>query len=73
MNSISAVGSDHRSWVVIVAKAVVVLQALAIVFLLTSIWVTAAAAAGFVVVFVTVRALARAQRQMDQIFEEELS
>ena len=62
----------HRSWIVLAAKAIVVLQALAIVYTLTSVWVTAAAAAGFAVVVMTVKALSRASRQVDQIFEEEL-
>jgi hypothetical protein len=62
----------HRSWIVIAAKAIVVLQSLAIVYLLTSVWVTIAVAAGFVVVVIAVKALARASRQVDRIFEEEL-
>ncbi|MEV6242601.1 hypothetical protein [Lentzea sp. NPDC051838] len=62
----------HRSWIVIAAKSIVVLQALAIVYLLTSAWVAAAVAAGFVVVVGAVKALSRANKQMDQIFEEEL-
>lgn len=73
MNSISAVGSDHRSWIVIAAKTVVVLQVLSIVFLLTSVWVTLAVAAAFVITFVTVRALAKASKQVDQILTDELS
>ena len=62
----------HRSWIILAAKAVVVLQSLAIVYLLTSAWVTAAVAAGFVVVLAVVKALSRASRQIDRIFEEEL-
>jgi hypothetical protein len=62
----------HRSWIVIAAKSIVVLQVLAIVYLLTSVWVTAAVAAGFVVVVGSVRALSRASHQVDQIFEDEL-
>lgn len=63
----------HRSWIVIAAKSIVVVQSLAIVYLLTSVWVAAAVAAGFVVVVGAVKALSRASRQVDQIFEEELS
>ncbi|MDT7784361.1 MAG: hypothetical protein QOF58_2780 [Pseudonocardiales bacterium] len=62
----------HRSWIVIAAKSIVVLQALAIVYMLTSVWVTAAVAAGFVVVMTAVKALSRADKQIDQIFEEEI-
>ncbi|MDX8033947.1 hypothetical protein SK803_27310 [Lentzea sp. BCCO 10_0856] len=62
----------HRSWIVIAAKSIVVLQALAIVYMLTSAWVTAAVAIGFIVVFASVKALSRASRQVDQIFEDEL-
>lgn len=68
----AAVKPVHRSWIVIAAKSIVVLQALAIVYMLTSAWVTAAVAAGFVVVVAAVKALSRASRQVDQIFEEEL-
>lgn len=63
----------HRSWIVIAAKSIVVVQSLAIVYLLTSAWVTAAVAVGFVVVVGAVRGWSRALRQVDQIFEEELS
>lgn len=63
----------HRSWIVIAAKSIVVVQSLAIVYLLTSAWVTAAVAAGFVVVVGAVKALSRASRQVEQIFEDELS
>lgn len=63
----------HRSWIVIAAKAIVVVQSLAIVYLLTSVWVAAAVAAGFVVIAGAVKALSRTSRQVDQIFEEELS
>jgi hypothetical protein len=73
MNSASAVNPVHRSRLVTAAKAVVVSQSLAVVYLLTSVWVTVAVAAGFVAVFVAVRALARASRQADRIFEEELT
>ena len=62
----------HRSWIVPAAKAVVVLQSLAIVYLLTSAWVTAAVAAVFVLVLAAVKALSRASRQVDRIFDEEL-
>ena len=62
----------HRSWIVVAAKSIVVLQTLAIVYMLTSAWVTAVVAAGFVVVVAAVKALSRASRQVDQIFEEEL-
>ncbi|WP_245849257.1 hypothetical protein [Lentzea kentuckyensis] len=48
------------------------MQTLAIVYLLTSAWVTAVVATGFVVVVAAVKALSRASRQIDQIFEEEL-
>lgn len=68
----AAVKTVHRSWIVIAAKSIVVLQALAIVYMLTSAWVTAAVAAGFVVVMGAVKASSRASRQVDQIFEEEL-
>jgi hypothetical protein len=54
------------------AKAIVVSQSLAIVYLLTSVWVTVAVAAGFVALVVAVKALTRASRQVDRIFEEEL-
>ncbi|WP_330271551.1 hypothetical protein OG205_31290 [Lentzea sp. NBC_00516] len=40
--------------------------------MLTSAWVTAVVAVGFIVVFIAVRALSRASRQVDRIFEEEL-
>lgn len=73
MNSATAVKTVHKSWIVPTAKIIVVLQSLGIVYLLTSIWVTVAVAAGFVVVVVAVKALARASRQVDRIFEEELS
>lgn len=73
MNSASAVNPAHRSWMVITAKSIVVLQTLAIVYVLTSAWVTVAVAAGFAVVVIAVRALSRASQQVDQIFEEELS
>ena len=72
MDSASTANSSHRSWIVIAAKAIVVLQSLGIVYMLTSAWVTAVVAVGFIVVFVTVRALSRASRQVDRIFEEEL-
>lgn len=62
----------HRSWIVVVAKSIVVLQALAIVYMLTSAWLTAVVAVGFVVVVAAVKALSRASRQVDQIFEDEL-
>lgn len=62
----------HRSWIVITAKSIVVVQSLAIVYILTSVWVTVAVAAGFAVVVGAVKALSRASRQVDQIFEEEL-
>lgn len=68
----AAVKPVHRSWIVIAAKYIVVLQALAIVYLLTSVWVTVFAAIGFVVVLGAVKALSRASRKVDQIFEEEL-
>jgi hypothetical protein len=55
------------------AKAIVVSQSLAIVYLLTSVWVTVAVAAGFVALVVAVKALTRASRQVDRIFEEELA
>jgi hypothetical protein len=73
MNSASAVNPAHRSRIVIAAKSIVVLQSLAIVYLLTSAWMTVAVAAGFVVVFVAVKALSRASGQVDRIFDEELS
>ncbi len=73
MNSVSAVRQVHKSWIVIAAKCIVVLQSLAIVYMLTSIWVTVAVAAGFVVVMSTVRVLSRASQKIDEIFEEELS
>jgi hypothetical protein len=63
----------HRPWIVIAAKSIVVVQSLAIVYALTSVWIAAAAAAGFVVVVGAVKALSRASRQVDQIFDEELS
>ncbi|WP_268241253.1 hypothetical protein [Lentzea pudingi] len=40
--------------------------------MLTSAWATAAVAVGFAVVFFAVRALSRASRQVDRIFDEEL-
>ena len=72
MDSVAAKPA-HRSWIVIAAKSIVVVQSLAIVYLLTSAWVTAAVAVGFVVVVGAVRGWSRASRQVDQIFEEELS
>lgn len=68
----AAANPVHRSWIVIAAKSVVVLQALAIVYMLSSVWVTVAVAAGFMTVVVAVKALSRASRQVDQIFDEEL-
>jgi hypothetical protein len=62
----------HRSWIVLAAKSIVVLQVLAIVYMLTSAWVTAVVAVGFVVVVTAVRTLSRASRQVDEIFEDEL-
>ncbi|MFJ5987529.1 hypothetical protein [Lentzea sp. NPDC092896] len=38
----------------------------------TSAWVTAVVAVGLIVVFIAVRALSRASRQVDRIFDEEL-
>ncbi|WP_329788213.1 hypothetical protein V1227_26860 [Lentzea sp. DG1S-22] len=72
MNSASAANPGHRSWIVIAAKAIVVLQSLGIVYMLTSIWVTLAVAAAIAVVVFSVKALSRASRQVDRIFEEEL-
>lgn len=72
MDSASAANPAHRSWIVVAAKAIVVLQSLGIVYMLTSAWVTVAVAVGFAVVFFAVRALSRASRKVDQIFEEEL-
>ncbi|MDX8051488.1 hypothetical protein SK571_19030 [Lentzea sp. BCCO 10_0798] len=40
--------------------------------MLTSAWVTAVVAVGFIVVFFAIRALSRASRKVDQIFDEEL-
>jgi hypothetical protein len=62
----------HRSWIVVAAKVIVVLQSLGIVYMLTSGWVTAVVAAGFAVIAAAVRALSRASRQVEEIFEEEL-
>jgi hypothetical protein len=72
MDSVAAKPAQ-KSWIVIAAKSIVVVQSLAIVYLLTSVWATAAVAAGFVVVVGAVKALSRASRQVDQIFEKELS
>ena len=72
MDSASAANPAHRSWIVVAAKAVVALQSLGIVYMLTSAWVTAVVAVGFIAVFFAIRALSRASRQVDQIFEEEL-
>jgi Flp pilus assembly protein TadB len=72
MNSASAVKPAHRSWIVLAAKSIVVVQSLAIVYMLTSVWVTVAVAAGFVVVVAAVKSLSRASRQIDRIFEDEL-
>lgn len=72
MDSAPAVSPAHRPWIVIAAKAVVALQVLAIVYLLTSVWVAVAVAAGFAVVVLAIRALSRASNKVDQIFEEEL-
>jgi hypothetical protein len=72
MNSATAAGGVHKSWIVIAAKTIVVLQALAIIYLLTSVWVTLAVAAAFVVIVTAIKALSRASRQIDQIFEDEL-
>ncbi|GGU49199.1 hypothetical protein [Lentzea flava] len=71
MNSV-AVKPVHRSWIVLAAKVVVVLQSLAIVYMLTSGWVAAVVAACFVAIVAAVKALSRASRQVDRIFEEEL-
>jgi hypothetical protein len=73
MNSASAVNPVQRSRLVLAAKTIVVSQSLAIVYLLTSVWVTVAVATGLVAVVVAVKALSRASRQVDEIFEEELS
>jgi hypothetical protein len=72
MDSASTANASHRSWIVIAAKAIVVLQSLGIVYMLTSAWVTAVVAAVFAVVFLAVKALSRASRQVDRIFDEEL-
>jgi hypothetical protein len=72
MDSASAANASVRPWIVTAAKAIVVLQSLGIVFMLTSAWVTAIVAVGFIVVFIAIRALSRASRKVDQIFEEEL-
>ncbi|MFJ8959899.1 hypothetical protein ACIRG5_10955 [Lentzea sp. NPDC102401] len=72
MDSASAANASTRPWIVIAAKAIVALQSLGIVYMLTSTWVTVAVATGFVVVFLAIRALSRAARQVDRIFEEEL-
>ncbi|ANZ36861.1 hypothetical protein BBK82_13040 [Lentzea guizhouensis] len=72
MNSATAAKQVHRSWLVIAAKTIVVLQSLAIVYTLTSVWVTLAVAAAFLVVITAVKALSRASKQVDRIFEEEL-
>ncbi|MGW4214962.1 hypothetical protein ACWEIJ_43785 [Lentzea sp. NPDC004789] len=71
MDSVAAKPA-HRSWIVIAAKSIVVLQALGIVYMLTSVWVAAAAAIGFALIVGTVKVLSRASRQVDQIFEDEL-
>lgn len=73
MDSVTAFKPVHRSWIVIAAKTIVVLQSLAIVYTLTSVWVTVAVVAGFAAVVIAVKALSRASRQVDRIFEEELS
>ncbi|MFS8100946.1 hypothetical protein LFM09_27865 [Lentzea alba] len=73
MDTVTAAKPVHRSWVVVAAKAIVVLQSLAIVYMLTSAWVTVAVAAGFAAVVVAVKALSRASKQVDQIFEDELN
>jgi hypothetical protein len=73
MNSVSAIRPVHKTWLVIVAKVVVVLQALAIVYLLTSFWVTVGVAFAFVATVSIVRALSLAAHQVDTIFEEELA
>ncbi|MDX8143845.1 hypothetical protein SK854_17095 [Lentzea sp. BCCO 10_0061] len=73
MDSASATNASTSPWIAIAAKAIVVLQSLGIVFMLTSAWVTAIVAVGFIVVFIAIRALSRASRQVDRIFEEELS
>lgn len=72
MESASAANASVRPWIATTAKAIVVLQSLGIVFMLTSAWVTAIVAVGLIVVFITIRALSRASRKVDQIFEEEL-
>ncbi|MFI6100969.1 hypothetical protein ACIA8G_35940 [Lentzea sp. NPDC051213] len=72
MNSAAIFKGVHRSWIVIAAKTIVVLQSLGIVYLLTSVWVTVAVAAVFVLVMTAIRTLSRASRQIDRIFEEEL-
>ncbi len=67
MNSATAAKPVHKSWLFTAAKVVVVLQSLTIVYALTSVWTTLA----FAVVVVTVKALRRASKQVDRIFEEE--
>jgi hypothetical protein len=59
MSSATAIRPGHKPWLVIAGKTVVVAQAVAIVFLLTSIWVTVAVALGFVVTVSVVRALSQ--------------
>jgi len=72
MDSASAANASQRSWIVVAAKAIVVLQALGIVYMLTSVWVTVAVAAGFALVLLAVKTLSRASQQVDRIFDEEL-
>jgi type IV secretory pathway TrbD component len=73
MSSVTASRPVHKAWLVFTARTVVMLQALAIIFLLTSIWTTLAIAVLFVVTVSVVRALARASQQIDTIFDEDRS
>ncbi|SDH24551.1 hypothetical protein SAMN05216553_118120 [Lentzea fradiae] len=72
MDSTRAVIPAQRQWIGTAAKIVVVLQVVAIVYLLTSVWVAAGVAAAIVVVAFAVRSLSRASEKVDQIFDEEL-
>lgn len=48
----------HRPWLVFTAKALVVLQGLAILYLLSSVWVALGVAAAFFLLVVTIRRVA---------------
>lgn len=72
MDSARTISPAHRPWITTAAKVVVALQVVAIVYLLTSVWVAVGVAAAIAVVVFAVRSLSRASQKVDRIFDEEL-